>query len=112
MSLLDFNAYMLEYFEEGTSSYDENGDYQEAAGEWIEWGMCNAVPAGRNNLIGLPNGDGRQVAFSFTINLHDPHAREFKHGERIRLTTIDGMETVELTVKGFARYQLQCKLYA
>ena len=112
MAILDFNAYNLEYYAEAQGDYDEEGDYVGAGGEWIEWGRCNAVPAGRNNLITLPDKDGQQTTFSFTIILHDPKAREFVFGERIRLTTIGGMETHELTVKGFARYQHQCKVYA
>ena len=113
MPILDFEAYRLSYFVEGSGGYyDENGDYVESDGEWKDYGRCNAVPAGRNNVIGLPNEDGRQVTFSYTIILHNPASREFKYGERLKLTTIKGMETVELTVKGFARYQYQCKIYA
>lgn len=110
MAILDFNAYQLEYLVQGQGQYDENGDYEAAKDEWVEYGRCNAVPAGRNNIIALP--DGQTERFSFTIHLHDPHAREFKYGERVRLYTIDRMEVIELIVKGFARYQLQCKIYA
>ena len=111
MGVLDFNAYEIEYLSEGTGHYDDNGDYQgNSEGTWINAGRCNAVPAGRNNVIALP--DGRQISFSFTIILHDARAREFKYGERIRLTTVFGKETIELTVKGFARYQYQCKIFA
>lgn len=112
MGVLDFNAYELEYFVEGQGTYDENGDYQKSEGEWVSVGRCNAVPAGRNNLIALPDGNGTQTLFSFTIILHDPKSREFLYGERIRLTTIGQMEVRNLTVKGFARYQHQCKIYA
>ena len=110
MGVLDFNAYSLEYFVEGVGSYDNDGDYHPAEGEWVKYGRCNAVPAGGNRLITLP--DGQQEAFSFTIILHEPLSREFKYGERLRLTTVNGMETIELVVKGFARYQYQCKIYA
>ena len=112
MAVLDFNAYELEYLIEGQGYYDENGDYHAGVSEWVCYGRCNAVPAGRNNVIGLPNEDGKKVTFSFTIILHNPVSREFKYGEKIRLKTIKGMETIELTVKGFARYQHQCKVYA
>ncbi len=112
MAVLDFNAYRLEYFVEGQGDYDANGDYEDVEGKWVCAGRCNAVPAGRNNVINLPDEDGRQAVFSFTITLHDPCSREFKYGDRIRLTTVYGMERKELTVKGFARYQWQCKIYA
>ena len=113
MPILDFEAYKLSYYVESEGHYDEeDGHYEAAEGRWVCCGRCNAVPAGRNNLIGLPDGDGRQVMFSYTIILHNPASREFMYGEKIRLTTIRGMETKELTVKGFARYQHQCKIYA
>ena len=113
MPVLDFEAYELEYFVEGQNGgYDDNGDYIPDEGEWVKYGRCNAVPAGRNNVIALPDEDGRQITFSFTIILHNPKAREFAFGDKIRLTTVSGMEKKELTVKGFARYQWQCKIYA
>lgn len=112
MAVLDFEAYSLEYFVEGTGYYDDNGDYVKSEGRWVSAGRCNAVPAGRNNVITLPDQNGQQIAFSFTIILHDPNSREFIYGEKLRLTTINGMEQRELTVKGFSRYQLQCKIYA
>jgi hypothetical protein len=110
MAVLDFNAYKLEYLVEGQGYYDGNGDYQPAEDAWVEYGRCNAVPAGRNNVIGLP--DGQTIAYSFTIILHEPKCREFKYGERLRLTTVFGCEQVELSVKGFARYQYQAKIWA
>lgn len=110
MAVLDFEAYKLEYFVEGEGFYDDNGDYHGEEGTWVSFGECNAVPAGRNNIVVLP--DGRQETFSFTIHIHDPKGREFKYGEKLRLTTVFGKETIDLTVKGFARYQHQCKVYA
>ncbi len=110
MGVLDFNAYRLEYLIEGKGYYDENGDYQPAADKWVCVGRCNAVPAGRLNVINLP--DGIKETFSFTIIIHNPRCREFSYGERLRLTTVCGCEQKLLTVKGFARYQHQCKIFA
>lgn len=109
MAVLDFEAYELEYLCEGKAEYDENGDLYKAQDKWVYLGRCNAVPAGSNNVIQLP--DGRAVTFSFTINAHCPCSYEFKYGERLRLTTVFGKETKELTVKGFARYQHQIKIF-
>ena len=112
MPVLDYNAYELELFDEGRHYYDDNGDLVRESGGWRRIGRCNAVPAGRNNVINLPNEDGKAVSFSFTIILHNPDSREFQFGERIRLKTVHSKEVRELTVKGFARYQHQCKIYA
>ena len=108
MSVLDFKGYSLEYFQEGVGSYDENGDYQKDAGVWVSVGKCDAVPAGRNNVIQLP--DGTKIAYSFTIYLSSK-VREFHYGERLRLKIL-GRETKELKVVGFARYQHQSKVWA
>lgn len=110
MGVLDFNAYRLEYLHRGSGYYDEHGDYHPGNEIWVSVGCCNAVPAGRSNVINLP--DGAKETFSFVIILHTSRSREFKYGENIRLTTINGMEKIDLVVKGFARYQHQCKVYA
>lgn len=108
MAILDLKGYRLEYFQEGVGSYDENGDFDESAGIWVSVGKCDAVPAGKNNVVTLP--DGRKETFSYTIYLNRK-AREFKYGERLRLTVL-GSEVINLVVKGFARYQHQCKVWA
>jgi len=110
MGILDFEAYSLEYLQEGVGYYDANGDYNPGEEKWVCAGRCNAVPAGARNIINLP--DGQAETFSFNIHIHDPRCREFQYGERIRLTTPFGMEKISLTVKHFARYQHQCKIYA
>lgn len=110
MSILDFEAYGLEYLKRGEGYYDNNGDYHIGNDEWISVGRCDAVPAGSRNIVNLP--DGQMETFSFVIHIHNPKSREFKYGESIRLTTPFGCEQHTLTVKHFARYQHQCKIYA
>lgn len=110
MAILDFNAYNIEYLQRGEGYYDEEGGYHAGTDVWVSLGRCNAVPAGIKNVIVLP--DGARENFSFTIHIHNPRCREFKYGESIRLTTVFGMEEVLLTVKGFARYQHQVKVWA
>lgn len=111
MGVLDFEAYKLEYLQEGTSGYyDNDGNYHRGTEKWISVGRCNATPAGINNIIRLP--DGQKESFSFTIIIHNPRSREYMYGERLRLTTVFGCETIDLTVKGFARYQHFCKIFA
>ena len=109
MAILGFKEYRLEYLQEGVGHYDENGIYHLGQDIWVSVGRCDAVPAGRNNIIQLP--DGSTESFSFTIGNLNPRGREFKYGERIRLTVL-GQEHINLTVKGFARYQHQCKIWA
>lgn len=110
MAILDFEAYKLEYLQEGRGSYDENGDFSHTPDVWVCVGRVNAVPAGRNNVIQLP--DGSMETFSFTIIIHNPRCREYHYGERLLLKTVFGKEVRELTVKGFSRYQHQCKIFA
>jgi len=109
MGILSMKAYFLEYLRETSGYYDEHGDYVQGSHEWVDLGKCDAVPAGRNNTIQLP--DGVTDTFSFTISNLPRNCREFHKGERIRLTAL-GREKIELEVKGFARYQLQCKIWA
>lgn len=110
MPNISFTAYSLEYFIEGKGYYDDNGDYHKQEGVWKKVGRCNAVPSGHDNVITLP--DGHTETFSFMICVKNPRLREFKYGEKLRLTTVSGMEKKILTVRGFARYQLHCDIYA
>ena len=103
MGILDFEAYWLEY-QQGTSEgyYDDNGDYQPGDEVWMPFGKVNAAPASGPTRITLP--DGHMDTFSFSIHIHDPRCREFRCGEKIRLTNPYG-EIFTLTVKGCARHQ-------
>lgn len=89
-------------------SYDENGDYVPGTFTWEDCGKCDVVPAGKANQIAIP--DGQVETYSYTIYL--PRcSREFKYGDRIKIVIMCCQEE-ELVVKGFHRYQLQCKLWA
>lgn len=109
MAILKRKAYRLEYLSEGTGDYDENGDYQPGKSEWIDCGRCDAVPAGKDNTIQLP--DGMLDTYSYTVRDLPKDCREFHDGEKIRLSGL-GMEPKIMVVKGFARYQHQCKIWA
>ena len=110
MGVLDFNGYSLQYFKEGAGSRDERGIYHPGTDEWIPMGSCNAQQSGGYQIISLP--DGSKEYYSFTIIVRNPHCREFKYGERIKLTTMRGCEDIPLTVKGFSRHYNFCKIYA
>lgn len=100
--------YTLEYQKVTKGTYDIKGDYQNGSSEWVSIGKCDAVPAGRNNVIQLP--DGKTETFSYVIRSLSPECREFKYGEKLRLSF--GGQIIYLSVKGFARYQLQSKIWA
>jgi len=110
MGVLDFTAYELHRLKEAEGYYDDDGIYHDAEDKWICMGKCNAQQSGGYRVIGLP--DGSTETYSFTIIVHNPHCREFKYGERIKLTTMRGREEVPLTVKGFSRHYNFCKIYA
>ena len=110
MGILDFEAYWLEYQQEETEGYyDDNGDYHPGEEVWLPFGRVNAAPPSGPNTITLP--DGHTDTFSFSIHIHNPRCRAFLHGEKIRLTNAYG-EKYELTVKGFMRYQTECRIQA
>ena len=108
MGVLDLKAYRLEFFAEGSGHRDENGEWVSEPSGWKCVGPCDAIPAGKNNTIQLP--DGLFDTFSYTIRNLPVGCREFVAGEKIRLSG-PGMSVV-LEVKGFARYQHQCKIWA
>ena len=109
MGVLNMKAYRLEYLSEGEGEYDENGDWVPGTGsKWEQIGPCDAVPAGKFNTIPMP--DGLLDTYSYTKRNLPVGCREFSAGEKVRLTG-PGVEAV-LEVKGFARYQLQCIIWA
>ena len=106
MGILDFEAYELQYLQETKKGfYDDNGDYQPGEEQWQPFGRVNAQPITGPASVNIP--DGHTDKFSFSIHIHNPRCREFRHGEKIRLTNPFGEEYL-LTVKGFARHQNKC----
>jgi len=112
MSVLNFAPHLLSYLEV-TAGHDdpETGDYIKGSEEWIEdYCKCDMVPAGRANQI--PTPDGQVETYSYTIYNLPKNSREFAYGESIRIKMFGNSEDVrEFTVKGFHRYQKQCKLW-
>lgn len=113
MAVLDLSAHILEYQTTPEGGYfdEETGDYVQASGEssWVECSKCDMVPSGKADTITLP--DGQVEPYSYTIYL-PKDCRKFGYGDKVRVKLFSNPEEVqEFTVKGFHRYQLQCKMW-
>ena len=107
MSVIDLVPHTLRYLKVNDGYEDENGDWHKGSEEWSEPIACHAVPAGAANIITFP--DGTTATYSYAIGRLAPDCREFMIGDKILLNVL-GIER-SFQVKGFHRYQLQCKLW-
>ena len=108
MSLLNFHASKL-YRQIRSESYtDENGDYHPGKVQWEYCCSCDVVPAGEANKIIIP--DGSIDYYSYSVYNIPVGTKKFEYGEFVKLAILGGEEVI-LKVKGFHRYQLQCKLW-
>lgn len=108
MSLLNFKASKLYRQINGESYFDENGDYHPGTTFYEFVADCDVVPSGEANKITIP--DGTVEYYSFTISNLPTQTKNFDYGDFIKLQH-QGREFV-LKVKGFQRYQWQCKIWA
>ena len=106
MAVLEMKKHRLSYLAVGEGYEDENGDYHEGSSEWRGYIPCNAVPAGRAAERTFEDGEVR--AYSYSVNLDVDF--DFHVGDRVRIEFLNGVVR-EFGVKGFHRYQLQCKLW-
>lgn len=113
MAVLDFAAHYLGYLDSLSEGYTDRktGDYVDGKEKWIDnYCRCDIVPAGQANQIPIP--DGQVETYSYTIYNLPRSCREFKYGDRIRVKMYGSDDDVrEFTVKGFHRYQMQCKIW-
>lgn len=111
MPVLKLKPHILEVLAISGEYEDENGDFHAGDGNWVTYSKCDAVPSGKAEEIALP--DGSTMKYSYTIYL-PKDAREFLVGEKVRLLFFkEGVlqEKKEFSVKGFHRYQHQCKMW-
>jgi len=111
MPILKMKPHYLEVLTKSDEYEDENGDSHAGVEEWNRLCRCDAVPAGEANKITTP--DGVELQYSYTIYL-PKRTREFVVGEKVRVIFFgEGtlQEKKEFTVKGFHRYQHQCKMW-
>lgn len=106
MAVLVMKKHRLWYLVREEGYEDENGDYHEGSSEWRGYIPCNAVPAGKAAERTFEDGVVR--AYSYTVNLEA--GVDFSIGDRVKIEMLNG-EVREFGVKGFHRYQLQCKLW-
>lgn len=110
MAILDFRASFVEYLDGATEGcYDKRGVWHDGAAEWKFLAKCNVMQAGQESVVTIP--DGTQEHYTYTIGGLPRNCRKFVYGERIRIHVLGEDEYDERTVKGFQRFQFQCKIY-
>jgi hypothetical protein len=113
MAVLNRTAHIFEYLSAKSEGYRDRatGDWVDGKEEWVtNYCKCDIVPAGKANQITIP--DGQVETYSYTIYSLPKSCREFKYGDKIRIKFFGSEDDVkEFTVKGFHRYQMQCKIW-
>lgn len=109
MAVLNMKPHLLWVCQSSGKSVDENGNTIFGTDEWSELSRCDVVPAGQANTKDF--GDGEVKTYAYTVYL-PVTCRDLSLGERVKLQPFGGAlnETVYL-VKGFHRYQHQCKAW-
>ncbi len=108
MAVLNMRPHTLSYLSVTEGFRDENGDYHKGGKEWVcNYIRCDAVPAGEESVIKYE--DGTEAHYSYVVYT-DKNCKEFQREDVIRIAFFDGSER-EFSVKGFHRYQHQCKIW-
>lgn len=108
MSVLNLKPHRLSYLVVSNGYEDENGDYHEGESRWEGVIPCDAVPSS-GQASERQFEDGVSRAYSYVVYM-GTDVKHFCVGEKVRITFLGGIER-EFDVKGFQRYQLQCKLW-
>jgi len=107
MAVLIFKPCCLSYLVTSPGHEDDNGDYHPGEESWEGDIECGMVPAGKANEIKFE--DGSVKVYSYTVTL-PTKCHDFSVGDRVRILMLDG-KSRDFEVKGFHRYQLQCKIW-
>lgn len=107
MAVFNKNPHQLSYLVTTSGYEDDNGDYHEGENHWEGCMPCDAVSAGKAEEKEFEDGVVR--SYSYTVYLPSD-CRTFTIGDRVKLGLIGGIQK-EFEVKGFHRYQLQCKMW-
>lgn len=108
MAVLNRNPHRLQYLVSDKGYEDENGDYHPGEEHWEGEIPCDAVPSGKTDERTFEDGVIRKYSYEVCNLPHD--CRTFVTGDRVRIRLLGGIER-EFEVKGFHRYQNQCKLW-
>jgi hypothetical protein len=108
MAVLSRNPHSLQYLVSTPGYEDENGDYHPGEEHWEGNIPCDAVPS-TGKAVERVFEDGVLRSYSYTVYLPSD-CRMFTVGDRVKISLLGGIER-EFEVKGFHRYQLQCKIW-
>lgn len=113
MGVLDFRPHRLYLYSESASGYeDEDGLWHNGGqGTFEKYLQCNAVPSGQPNVITYE--DGTTDFYEYTI-IVGKKCTDLVKGNKIKVVFWEGKSNSyekEFTVKGFQRYQHQCKIW-
>ena len=92
----------------GQSYIDDDGNKHPGTIEFQKYTKCDVVPSGA--AAEKDFGDGVLQTYSYVIFIYNKKCRNFVIGERIKFKK-DGQLSGEYLVKGFHRYQHQCKIW-
>ncbi len=109
MSLLSFHASKLYRQTRADAFTDDDGNYHQGESKWEFCCDCDVVPAGEANKVVIQ--DGSIDYYSYEVHNLPVGIKKFEYGDFIKLLIL-GEEEVIIKVKGFHRYQLQCKIWA
>ncbi len=107
MSVMDFKPHCLQYLVSEPGYEDDNGDYHPGESHWECCIPCDAVPNGKAEEREFEDGVVRKYAYTVCL---PAYCRTFTIGDRVKIMLLGGVER-EFEVKGFHRYQLQCKIW-
>lgn len=100
--------YILPYISCG-GYYNEQGDWQQGAGEWGEPIECDAGQPLTGQAATITDNGNNAVQCSYAVTL-EPDVKTFNVGDKVRLS-VGSEEEQEYTVKGFRRYNTTARLW-
>lgn len=92
----------------GEGSYDGNGDFVPATGEWSKDILCRYEPNGKARAI--PVGEDKGYVYEYTVYL-DNDCPDMEYGQQVRIFRADGSMLGEFRARGFHRGQLNARLW-
>lgn len=108
MAVLKLKPHVLSYLVSSPGYEDGRGDYHAGESRWEGNIPCDAVPSsGKADTADF--GDGVARSYSYVVYL-PAGCRHFSPGDRVRIGSCScGWR--EFEVKGFHRWQHQCKMW-